>query len=134
MAYKHVVCEVDGSEKSGEVQVRAAKIAKDNGARLTYIFLADTDFIEKLAPMTKGGNALNKGMENIGKVLLSLAKERAEKVGVESQEEVIQGWEVALLKKKLEKLEADLFVSHHERNNPIFAADKTDMKDITAEK
>ena len=127
MGYHHIVCIVDGSRGSERAEVRAAEIAKENNAELTYVFLEDTGFLERRAPLTKGGVSLEEGFNNIGKLLLEKARESAEKIGVNCKEEILKGNEAVMLIKKLPEMKADLLVASIERAGLFFDLDRNDL-------
>jgi len=127
VVYKHVVCIVDGSKESEKAETRAAEIARDNGAELTYLFLEDTGFLSRRAPLTKGGGSLERGMDNIGRLLLGKAGERARKVGIPCREEILKGNETKMLIEKLPEMKADLLVASIAHAGLLFDIDRNDL-------
>jgi hypothetical protein len=119
---------VDGSEKSAKAQEGAAELAAENKSKLTYIFLADTAFLDSMATLTRGGHALDSGMENIGNVLLDKARKVAESKGVQSAGEVLKGKETKSLEGRLIGLGADLLVTHLEQGSRLLDIDKNDLE------
>ncbi len=128
LAYKHVVCVVDGSEESAKAQEGAALLAAENKAKLTYIFLADTIFLDNMAGLTRGGKTLEAGMENVGNVLLDMAQKIASSKGVECGREVLKGKETKSLEKELGRLGADVLVVHLEQGGLLLNMDKNDLE------
>ncbi len=128
MAYKHIVCVVDGSKESAKAQEGAAKLAAENKSKLTYIFLADTAFLDSMATLTRGGDSLDAGMENIGNVLLEKAQKLAVAKGVKSEGEVLKGKEQKSLEEELVRLGADLLVTHLEQGSHLLDIDKNDLE------
>lgn len=46
MAYKTILCGVTGSEHSQKAALEAVRLAKDNQARLIYVYAVDTSFLK----------------------------------------------------------------------------------------
>lgn len=77
-----ILCATRGGEASIKTQERAIELAKERGARLVFFFASDVRFLEHYsAPRVPG---MQDEMVKMGEFLLLMAKERAEKAGVES--------------------------------------------------
>lgn len=84
-----ILCATRGGEASIKTQQRAIELAKERGAKLVFIFVADVRFLEHYtAPRVP---AMEGEMEHLGEFLLLMAKERAEKEGVEADFTVRKG-------------------------------------------
>lgn len=84
-----ILCATRGGEASLKTQQRAIEIAKERGARLVFIFVADMHFLEHYtAPYVP---AMADEMKHLGEFLLIMAQERAEQAGVEAAYTVRQG-------------------------------------------
>lgn len=84
-----ILCATRGGEASIRTQQRAIALAKEREAKLIFIFVSDVRFLEHYtAPRVP---AMETEMENLGEFLLLMAKERAEKEGVEADFTVRKG-------------------------------------------
>jgi len=128
MGYRHIVCIVDGSEESARAQEGAAELAAENKSKLTYIFLADTAFLDSMATLTRGGNVLDAGMSNIGHVLLDRAEKIAASKGVQCDKEVLKGEEMKSLEKELVRLGADVLATHLDQGSWLLDIDKNSLE------
>jgi len=133
MPYKHIICVVDGSKESERAQEGAAELALNDKSKLTYIFLADTGFLDKMSALARGGRSLDTGMENIGNLLLDRAQEIARAKGVESEREILTGGEAESLEKEMSRLGVDLLVTHLEQGSFLLDIDRNDLESRLAE-
>jgi len=77
-----ILCATRGGEASQRTQEAAIGLAKDRGAKIVFIFVSDVGFLNRFsAPRVP---SMEEEMEHLGEFLLLLAKERAEKAGVEA--------------------------------------------------
>lgn len=84
-----ILCATRGGEASIKTQRRAIEVAREHGAKLVFIFVSDVRFLEHFtAPRVP---AMEGEMEHLGEFLLLMAKERAEKEGVEADFTVRKG-------------------------------------------
>lgn len=84
-----ILCATRGGEASINTQRRAIELAKEQHAKLVFIFVSDVSFLEHYtAPRVP---AMEGEMAHLGEFLLLMAKERAEKEGVEADYTVRQG-------------------------------------------
>jgi nucleotide-binding universal stress UspA family protein len=84
-----ILCATRGGEASVKTQERAIEIARERGATLVFMFVADVRFLSTFtAPRVP---AMEGEMEHLGEFLLLMAKERAEKAGVEADYTVKSG-------------------------------------------
>ncbi|MBN1202636.1 MAG: universal stress protein [Anaerolineae bacterium] len=84
-----LLCATRGGEASIQTQEQAIEIAKERGARIIFIFVSDVRFLDIYsAPRVP---AMEDEMQHLGEFLLLMAKERAEKAGVDADFTVRQG-------------------------------------------
>jgi nucleotide-binding universal stress UspA family protein len=103
-----VLCATRGGEASIRTQERAIQIAKERGAKLVFIFVTDTRFLEHYtAPRVP---AMEEEIVKMGEFLLLMAKERAEKAGVEADYTVRVGHFKASLIEAIKEYDATLVV------------------------
>ncbi len=84
-----ILCATRGGEASIRTQERAIALAKERGARLVFVFALDVAFLDKfVAPHV---HAVDDEIEHMAEFLLALARDRAEKAGVEASYVVKEG-------------------------------------------
>ncbi|NDJ77686.1 MAG: universal stress protein [Chloroflexi bacterium] len=103
-----ILCATRGGEASIRTQQRAIALAKEQGAKLVFIFVSDVSFLEHYtAPRVP---AMEGEMEHLGEFLLLMAKERAEKAGVEASFVVKKGTFSTALVEAAKEFDASLMV------------------------
>jgi nucleotide-binding universal stress UspA family protein len=116
-----VLCATRGGEASIRTQERAIEIARERGEKLVFIFVADTRFLEHYtAPRVP---AMEEEMIKMGEFLLLMAKERAEKAGIEVDYTVRAGQFKAVLIEAAKEYEASLVVLGRPADNNITTID-----------
>ncbi|MFA4917022.1 MAG: universal stress protein [Syntrophales bacterium] len=112
MAYQCIVCGVTGSAHAQGAALEAALLAKEQNARLIYVYAADTSFL-------KGGVARQKGVEDsllrMGEQILEMAGELAKTQGVTPKKVVRKGPAMEVLKAVVLEEKADLLILGHEK-------------------
>ena len=84
-----ILCATRGGDASLQTQRRAIAIAKERGAKIIFIFVADVRFLEHYtAPYIP---AMADEIKHLGEFLLLVAQERAEQAGVEADYTVRRG-------------------------------------------
>lgn len=85
----NILCATRGGEASIRTQLRAIEIAKERGAKIVFFFAYDARFLDKYtAPRIP---MMGEEFQHMGEFLLLMAKERAEKAGVEADYVVKEG-------------------------------------------
>jgi nucleotide-binding universal stress UspA family protein len=103
-----ILCATRGGEASIKTQERAIELAKERNAKIVFIFVSDVEFLEQYtAPRVP---AMEAEMEHLGEFLLLMAKERAEKAGVEADYTVRSGGFRAALVEAAKEYDASLIV------------------------
>lgn len=115
MAYKSIVCGVTGSLHAQEAALRAAILAKENNARLTYVYAVDTTFLRGGIAMQCATCDVARSLERLGGHILAMAEEIAQSQGVTPKKVVRQGKVLEVLKSVMEEEKADLLVLGHEK-------------------
>ncbi|SPD75841.1 hypothetical protein PITCH_A760051 [uncultured Desulfobacterium sp.] len=112
MAYKCIVCGVTGSAHAQGAALEAAILAKQENARLVYVYAADISFL-------KSGVAGHKGVEDslvrLGEHILDMAGQLAANVGVEAKKVLKKGPVIDVLKSVVAEEKADLLILGHEK-------------------
>ncbi len=103
-----ILCATRGGEASIKTQQHAIEIAQQRGAKLVFIFVSDVRFLSTFtAPHVP---AMEDEMEHLGEFLLLMAKERAEKAGVEADYTVRTGLFQAALAEAAREYGASLII------------------------
>ena len=112
-----ILCATRGGEASVRTQERAIELAKERNAKLVFIFVSDVRFLEGYtAPRVP---AMEGEMERLGEFLLLVAKERAEKAGVQADYIVRSGDFRTALVEAAKELGASLIVLGHPGDNNL---------------
>jgi nucleotide-binding universal stress UspA family protein len=112
-----ILCATRGGEASIRTQERAIELAKERNAKLVFIFVCDTRFLEQYtAPRVP---AMEDEIQKMGEFLLLMAKERAEKAGVEADYTVRMGKFRASLIEAANELGASLVVLGRPADNNV---------------
>jgi nucleotide-binding universal stress UspA family protein len=131
MEYTSIVCGVTGSAHSQKAALEAARLARENGARLTYVYAVDITFL-------KGGltssQHVEESLKRLGNHIVEIASEIASTLGVVPKKVVRKGQVLEVLKKTVLEENADLLVLGHE-NRTFFekARFKGNVEDQIAE-
>lgn len=115
MAYKSIVCGVTGSQHAQEAALRAAMLAKENNASLTYVYAVDTTFLRSGIAMQCDTCEVAKSLDRLGGHILAMAEEIARSLGVSPKKVVRKGKVLEVLKSVVEEEKADLLVLGHEK-------------------
>jgi nucleotide-binding universal stress UspA family protein len=112
MSYQCIVCGVTGSAHAQGAALEAAILAKQQNARLVYVYAADISFL-------KGGVAGHKGVEaslmRLGEHVVDMAGELAVSQGVNPKKVVRKGPVMEVLKAVVLEEKADLLMLGHEK-------------------
>ena len=77
-----IVCATRGGEVSRRTQERAVELAHERGVPVVFFFVVDVHFASHLNEDLQ--KALNEEMSRLGRTLLSIARYRAERSGVQA--------------------------------------------------
>jgi nucleotide-binding universal stress UspA family protein len=102
MAYKKIVCGVTASAHSQKAALEAAKLAKQHGAQLIYVYVVDLAFLKggKLGSLSQ--DVIAQSIEKLGRQIVDLAEQIAQKAALE------------VLGQVMNEQKADLLVLGHE--------------------
>jgi nucleotide-binding universal stress UspA family protein len=84
-----ILCPTRGGEASYPNQDRAIALARERNADLLFLYVTDVRFLDRLASPVLVDIETELG--ELGEFLLTMAQERAEKVGVHAETEVRRG-------------------------------------------
>ncbi|MBI5602053.1 MAG: universal stress protein [Deltaproteobacteria bacterium] len=116
MAYKAIVCGVTGSEHSQKAALEAARLAKENGAALIYVYAVDTTFLKGMTVELTPDFAL-KTLEHLGGHILERAEALSLAEGVTPKKILRPGAILEVLKQVLSEEGADLLIIGHEERS-----------------
>ncbi|GAB4572222.1 MAG: hypothetical protein Kow0077_11010 [Anaerolineae bacterium] len=103
-----IVCATRGGEASVRTQMKAIELAKARDADILFLYVADVSFLGRV-PGTIVADVATE-LENMGEFLLLMAKERAEKEGVQASTVVKRGEFRAALLEAAREAEASVIV------------------------
>jgi nucleotide-binding universal stress UspA family protein len=105
---KTILAPTRGGQRSYANQDRAAQIAKEQGARLIYLYISDVTFLNQVAsPVLIDMEA---EMEEMGEFLLTMAQDRAAKYGVAAETVVRQGVFTDVMESVIDEFDIDMVV------------------------
>jgi nucleotide-binding universal stress UspA family protein len=114
MGYTKIVCGVTGSEHSLKAAQEAARLAKENGADLIFVYAVDTTFLKGITVELTSEFA-QKTLEHLGSQILDRAEEVALSQGITSPKKILKpGPVLEVLKQVLFEEKADLLIIGHE--------------------
>lgn len=103
-----ILCATRGGEASVQTQMQAIALAKEREGDLLFLYVADVNFLGRVGGSLVVDVATE--LENMGEFLLLMAKERAEKEGVEAKTVVKRGEFRQALVEAAQEAEATLIV------------------------
>jgi nucleotide-binding universal stress UspA family protein len=114
MAYKKIVCGVTASAHSQKAALEAAKLAKQHGAQLIYVYVVDLAFLKggKLGSLSQ--DVIAQSIEKLGRQIVDLAEQIAASEGVTPKKIVRRGTVLEVLGQVMNEQKADLLVLGHE--------------------
>jgi nucleotide-binding universal stress UspA family protein len=114
MAYKKIVCGVTASAQSQKAALEAAKLAKQHGAQLIYVYVVDLAFLKggKLGSLSQ--DVIAQSIEKLGRQIVDLAEQIAASEGVTPKKIVRRGTVLEVLGQVMNEQKADLLVLGHE--------------------
>ena len=116
MGYTSIVCGVTGSAHAQKAALEAAALAKQHGARLTYVYVVDTGFLKG----SVGGMSTSmaeEGLQRLGSQILDFAEQLAQSHQIAAKKVVRSGPVLEVLKQTLQEEAADLLVLGHEKRS-----------------
>ncbi|OQY18688.1 MAG: hypothetical protein B6I34_10380 [Anaerolineaceae bacterium 4572_32.1] len=103
-----IICATRGGEACRRTQEKAVALAKEQGAELTFLYVADSSFV---GPVDKSlADAVTDEMARLGRALLRVAQLRARDQGLAAQTVVLQGPVQQSIKDHLRQVEASTLV------------------------
>ena len=109
MATKSIVCGVTGSENSEKAVMSAAETAKDDAARLAFVYVVDTRFLQGLTIQLRPKHTED-FLERLGHKILDEAVAVASSKGVSAKKVLRKGKVLDEVSKVIKEEAADLFI------------------------
>jgi len=116
MGYETIVCGVTGSAASQKAALEAARLAKENRARLIYVYVADTTFLKGVTIQLTPQFA-QESLEHVGKLMLNHAEGLALSQGLTPKKILRKGVILEVLKGVVLEEKADLLVLGQEKRS-----------------
>ena len=107
MTIRPIVCATRGGEASRRAQERAIALAREQGAPLIFLFVADTS---PMKPAKNLADVLADELEQLGASLLCIAQARAHEHGIEAEMAVRRGAVRSVLESFLREVDAGTLV------------------------
>lgn len=114
MAYRSIVCGVTGSAHAQKAALEAAVLAKENNAKLTYVYAVDIGFLRSGITVELPSEFAENSLMHLGKHILEHAAKLAESQGISPKTIVKKGAVLEVLKSVVFEEKADLLVLGHE--------------------
>jgi nucleotide-binding universal stress UspA family protein len=115
MAYKKIVCGVTASAHSQKAALEAARLAKQDGADLIYVYAVDVTFLEGGRTGSLTEDVVAGSLAQVGEYILELAGQIAAAQEVKPKKILRRGRVLDVLKLVMSEEKADLLVLGHEK-------------------
>jgi nucleotide-binding universal stress UspA family protein len=137
MAYKKIVCGVTASAHSQKAALEAARLARQDGAELVYVYAVDLEFLAGGRMGSLSQDVIGTSLEALGGHILDYAEQIAASAGVKPKKIVRRGQVLDVLKQAMSEEKADLLVLGHEKRTflekALFKGDVEDhVKELKA--
>ena len=103
-----IVCATRGGQGSRAVQLEAIEIARETGERLIFLYVVNLSAVEDHEEVLVG--AIRSEFHWLGRVLLHVARQRAERAGVEAEIAIREGDVTEEIERFLEQSDARLLL------------------------
>ncbi len=138
MSYKKIVCGVTASAHSQKAALESARLARQDGAELIYVYVVDVTFLEGGRTVSLTEDVVAGSLEQMGEHILELAGQIAATQGVKPRKIVARGTVLDVLKQIVVEEKADLLVLGHEKRTffekALFKGDVEDhVKELRAQ-
>jgi nucleotide-binding universal stress UspA family protein len=114
MGYRKIVCGVTASAHSQKAALEAARLAKEDGAELIYVYAVDLTFLASGNTGSLSTDVVRESLKNLGDQILELAEKIAASQGMESKKMLREGPVLDVLKEVIVEEKGDLMVLGHE--------------------
>jgi nucleotide-binding universal stress UspA family protein len=114
MSYKSIVCAVTGSEHARRAALKAATLAREAEAYLTYVYAVDLTFLKGGRTGLASFQEVGQSLEELGRHILDAAEQIARTEGITPRKVMRKGPVQEVLKTVILEQKADLLVLGHE--------------------
>lgn len=114
MGYRKIVCGVTASAHSQKAALVAARLAKESGAELIYVYAVDLTFLAGGNTGCLSTDVVRKSLEDMGVQIMESADKIAASQDMESKKVLKEGPVLDVLKEIIMEEKADLLVLGHE--------------------
>jgi nucleotide-binding universal stress UspA family protein len=115
MAYKKIVCGVTASAHSQKAALEAARLARQDGAELVYVYAVDLEFLARGRMGSLSQDVIGTSLEALGGHILDYAVQIAAALRVKPKKIVRRGHVLDVLRQVMSEEKADLLVLGHEK-------------------
>jgi len=117
---RHILCAVRGVPKSRETVTKAIDLALENNARLTFMHVADAEFLTTSGPAIISLQSVYKQLHELGEFTMLVLCDRAQRRGVENVDSIVrEGKLISQLKLILAELNPDMLVIGKAANKAV---------------
>jgi nucleotide-binding universal stress UspA family protein len=114
MTYRKIVCGVTASAHSQKAALEAARLAKQHGAQLIYVYVVDLAFLKGGKMGSLSQDVIAQSIEKLGRQIVDLAEQIAASEGLKPEKIVRRGAVLEVLGQVMSDQKADLLVLGHE--------------------
>ncbi len=114
MTYRKIVCGVTASTHSQKAALEAARLAKENGAKLIYVYAVDLTFLTSVNTGSLSSDVVRQSLEKLGEQIMELAGTIAASQGMKPRSVLREGPVLDVLRDVIVEEKADLLVLGHE--------------------
>jgi nucleotide-binding universal stress UspA family protein len=114
VAYRRIVCGVTASVHSQKAALEAARLAKQHGAELVYVYAVDLAFLKGGKMGSLSQEVIAQSIEKLGRQIVDLAEQIAASEGVNTEKIVRRGTVLEVLGQVMSEQKADMLVLGHE--------------------
>jgi len=104
-----ILCATRGGKESLHAQDAAIALAKEQGKRLIFTYIVDTQFLDRTARAVRP-DVVAQEIAHMGEFLLTMAQERAQKAGIYADIRVCQGNFCPELKEVVRQEHVDILI------------------------
>jgi nucleotide-binding universal stress UspA family protein len=116
MGYETIICGVTGSAASEKAAYEAARLAKENRARLIYVYVVDITFLKGITIQLRAQFA-EESLEHVGKLILDHVEGFALSQGLTPKKILRKGVVLEVLKRVVLEEKAELLVLGDEKRS-----------------
>ncbi len=132
---RHIVVSTIGSKSCKRAERKGIELAKENMAKLTFLYIVDTGFLSGIPRRVHGVDGAEKDLRRIGRIILERAMKNAKKKNVKAEIAIRTGNMMEELKNFLNEGRADLLLIGKEKrgllDTHLMKTSATKLEEIT---